>query len=114
MGVYCTVLLSVLGLSMSAAYAASPETPPAPFWGPPVSLAQLETERGGTDAGMPTINANQLNAKLFDTSATGNITGTNSIRDAAFAGATGFPTVIQNSGNNVIIQNGAVLNLTLK
>jgi hypothetical protein len=42
------------------------------------------------------------------------VTGNNSIADAAFSGASGLATVIQNSGNNVIIQNGTVLNLTLK
>jgi hypothetical protein len=55
-----------------------------------------------------------LNAKLFDNAAIGNVTGHNTITEGAFAGASGLPTVIQNSGNNVIIQSGTVLNLTVK
>jgi hypothetical protein len=55
-----------------------------------------------------------LNATLFDNSAKGNVTGHNTITEGAFVGASGLPTVIQNSGNNVIIQNGTVLNLTVK
>ena len=55
-----------------------------------------------------------LNAKLYDNSAIANVTGHNTITEGAFVGASGLPTVIQNSGNNVIIQNGTVLNLTVK
>ena len=55
-----------------------------------------------------------LNAKLFDNSATDNVTGNNTITGGAFAGANGLATVFQNSGNNVIMQSGTVLNLTLK
>lgn len=114
MRIYFTILTSVLGLWVSMAHAGSPETSETSSWGHPVSSAQLDTQRGGTDAGPPTINANMLNAKLFNNSATANVTGNNSINDGAFAGASGLPIVIQNSGNNVIIQNGTVLNLTLK
>ena len=61
-----------------------------------------------------TLNANFLNAKLYDNTAKNNVTGNNSIMGNAFAGASGIPIVIQNSGNNVIIQNGMVLNLTMQ
>jgi hypothetical protein len=114
MRMYLTLFLSVLGFCLSIAHAGSPETSGIASWGHPVPSAQLETQRGGTDAETPTINTNQLNAKLFNNSATNNVTGNNSIADAAFSGASGLATVIQNSGNNVIIQNGTVLNLTLK
>ena len=114
MRMYLTLFLSVLGFCLSIAHAGSPETAGITSWGNPVPSAQLETQRGGTDTDTPTINTNQLNAKLFNNSATNNVTGNNSIADAAFAGASGLATVIQNSGNNVIIQNGTVLNLTLK
>jgi hypothetical protein len=114
MRVILTLFMSVLGFCGNVAYAGSPETTGIASWGRPVPSAQLDTQRGGTDTGMTTINTNQLNAKLFNNSATNNFTGNNSIADAAFAGASGLPTVIQNSGNNVIIQNGTVLNLTLK
>jgi hypothetical protein len=60
------------------------------------------------------VNTNTLNATLYENSAKGNVTGHNTITEGAFVGASGLPTVIQNSGNNVIIQNGTVLNLTVK
>jgi len=109
-----SIMASVLGLCAGMAYAGSPESPGATLWGTPVSHAQLESHRGGTDTGPVTINANMLNAKLFNNKATDNVTGNNTINGNAFAGASGLPIVIQNSGNNVIIQSGTVLNLTMK
>lgn len=111
---YFTIIASVLGLGMSAAYAGSPETMGFTSWSQPVPLAQLDTQRGGADPSPLTFNTVELNAKLFNNSAIGTVSGNNSISDNAFSGASGLPTVIQNSGNNVIIQNGTTLNLTLK
>ena len=39
------------------------------------------------------------------------VSGSNSISDGAFANATGINTVIQNTGSNVLIQNGMVVNI---
>lgn len=114
MYIYFSILMSVLGLGMSIAHAGSPETMEITSWGHPVPSAQLDTQRGGTDTGPLTINANMLDAKLFNNSATDNVTGNNTVSGGAFTGASGLATVIQNSGNNVIIQNGTVLNLTVK
>ena len=113
MHIYISILVSVLGFGVSIAHAGSLETPEVTSWGQPVPSDRLDTQRGGTDAGPVTINANMLNAKLFNNSATDNVTGNNAIAGGAFAGASGLATVIQNSGNNVIIQNGTVLNLTV-
>lgn len=112
MRIYCFIFVTVLGVGMSMAHAGSPET--KEIWGHPVPSAQLDAQRGGTDIGPLTLNTNQLNAKLFNNSAAENVTGNNTITGNAFAGASGLPTVIQNSGNNVIIQSGTVLNVTLK
>jgi hypothetical protein len=111
MHIHLSILVSVLGLCIGVAQAGSLETKK---WGNPVTAAQLDAQRGGTDTSPVTINTNMLNAKLFDNSAIGNVTGNNTITEGAFSGASGLPTVIQNSGNNVIIQNGTVLNLTVK
>jgi len=114
MRIYLAILVSVLGLGMSMAHAGSPETTEITSWGHPVPSDQLDAQRGGTDTGPITINANMLDAKLFDNVAYDNVTGNNTITGGAFADSNGLATVIQNSGNNVIIQNGTVLNLTLK
>ena len=41
-------------------------------------------------------------------------TGSNFVNDGSFAGAAGFSTVVQNSGNNVLIQNATVINLRVQ
>jgi hypothetical protein len=38
-------------------------------------------------------------------------TGFNDISSGSFSGATGIPMVIQNTGNNVLIQNATILNV---
>ncbi len=114
MRIYLTALISACGFCLSTAYAGSPEKPEISAWGGPVSSAALDTQRGGADLVPTTVNANFLNAKLYDNTAKDNVTGNNSIMGNAFAGASGIPIVIQNSGNNVIIQNGMVLNLTMQ
>ncbi len=72
---------------------------------------QLAANRGGHTV---EINSNNLDATLTDNQAISNITGSNLITSGAFAGANGMNTVIQNSGNNVIIQNATILNLKLQ
>jgi len=56
------------------------------------------------------------NKVIIDGSVTGNtadriVSGSNTIQDGAFANANGISTVIQNSGSNVLIQNGMVVNV---
>ena len=112
---YFPLVTSVLALSASMAYAGSSETKSLSSWGNPIPTAQLEAQRGGTDLGPQIIiNRNDLKAKLYDNVAVDNVTGNNSINGNAFAGASGLPIVMQNSGNNVIMQNATILNLTMK
>jgi hypothetical protein len=53
-------------------------------------------------------------ASISQTSTSDLATGANTITDGAFANSSGLPMVIQNTGNNVIIQNSTILNLQLK
>ena len=41
-------------------------------------------------------------------------TGANFITDGAFSNAGGVPMVVQNTGNNVLIQNSTILNIQVK
>lgn len=87
--------------------AAQPATP-APLVagiGQAIDAEALDSLRGGDDV---------ENNVIIDGSVTGNtadriVTGTNTIQDGAFANASGINTVIQNSGSNVLIQNGMVV-----
>lgn len=53
-----------------------------------------------------------LAAKLGDNALAVGSTGYNTISDNAFSNGGGIATVIQNSGNQVIIQNSTTVNLT--
>ncbi len=116
MRIYFSIVVSVLGLYLGTAHAGSSEKPAMTSWGNPIPAAQLDAQRGGTDLGPQLIitNRNDLKAKLYDNVAVDNVTGNNGINGNAFAGASGLPIVMQNSGNNVIMQNATILNLTLK
>ncbi|MBI3772876.1 MAG: hypothetical protein HY272_09280 [Gammaproteobacteria bacterium] len=72
---------------------------------------ELAAMRGGEDQ---YLNDMELSAQLYENQAISNVTGSNIITQDAFAGAKGFATIIQNSGNNVIIQNATILNLRLQ
>ncbi len=85
---------------------------PDPALGASLPDTALASERGGS--AFPVNNINELNAQLYDNQAAGNVTGTNSVSGSAFAGISGFATVVQNSGNNVIVQNATILNVQLK
>jgi hypothetical protein len=71
----------------------------------------LAAQRGGQAV---TINKNELDAKLHDNKAINTISGSNYITQDAFSHSTGLPVAIQNSGNNVLIQNSLILNLEVK
>lgn len=81
-----------------------------PFGSKPLAAAALAQRRGGNQV----FNDNQLKGVVADNKASNLTTGMNVISDGAFAGSVGLPTVIQNSGNNVLIQNATIVNVQLK
>jgi hypothetical protein len=81
-----------------------------PFASTPVSASVLAAKRGGDGV----INENQLKGLVADNKASNLTTGTNLISDGAFSGASGLSTVIQNSGNNVLIQSSTIVNVQVK
>lgn len=82
-------------------------TAQAGSFGVAMSPDQLDEHRGG-DA---LIGQNYLTGAVTDNVANRVSTGSNSITDGSFANASGLPTVIQNTGANVLIQNATVLNV---
>ncbi|MCI3967895.1 MULTISPECIES: hypothetical protein [Burkholderia] len=80
---------------------------PAAGFGVAMTPDQLDEHRGG-DA---LIGQNYLTGTVADNVANRVSTGSNSITDGSFANASGLPTVIQNTGANVLIQNATVLNV---
>lgn len=78
--------------------------------GPVVSTSTLEHSSGGTNVS----NIQNLNGVVTGNSATQVDTGSNSVSSSAFSGSTGVSTIVQNTGNNVLIQSGVVVNVQFK
>ncbi len=81
-----------------------------PFGVKPLQPAALAAKRGGTDVSSEMV----LKGVVADNRAINVATGNNVISEGAFNGASGLPIVIQNSGNNVLIQNATIVNVQLK
>ncbi len=75
-----------------------------------VDAKVLATKRGGADV----VNDMQLKGVVADNRAINVTTGSNYITEGAFAGTAGLPMVVQNSGNNVLIQNATIVNVQVK
>ncbi len=68
----------------------------------------------GFDAGDLQVSSIFQGGNVQNNKVTGGITGNNRIGERAFEGASGLTNVIQNSGNNVLIQNSTVINLQMQ
>ena len=78
-----------------------------------VSDADLDVSRGeGVD--VLTVNKAELDGTLDGNTATNSVNGDNVISSGAFANTSGLSTAIQNSGNNVLIQNSTIVNVAIE
>lgn len=75
---------------------------------------QLNSEGLADLRGGAVQNEQTLDGLVRDNQAYNLTTGGNLISEGAFAGTSGFATVIQNSGNNVLIQNSTIVNVQFK
>jgi len=106
-------LVEKVNLSPELALNMSPEpTVATPFGGAAIASATLEKIRGGSEVSV--VNDSHLAGVVGQNQAHDLVTGNNVITDGSMAGASGFSTVIQNSGNNVLIQNSTIINLQVK
>ncbi|WP_449428694.1 hypothetical protein [Rhodanobacter umsongensis] len=72
-----------------------------------VDSTTLATLSGGTEVSEKMT----LNGTVSNNSASHLVTGSNAISGDSFSGAAGLPMVIQNTGNNVLIQNATIVNV---
>ncbi len=87
------------------------EAKPRKAFDRPVGENRLDANRGRA---LVQANDQRLNAAVGGNVAADLMTGSNTISEGAFSNANGLPMVIQNTGNNVLIQNATVLNVTVK
>ncbi|MCB1939981.1 MAG: hypothetical protein KDF24_10950 [Rhodocyclaceae bacterium] len=76
----------------------------------PVADSALEKRRGGTE----TLNDMDLDGVVAGNHASNLVTGQNIVTDGSLSGNAGLATVVQNSGNNVLIQNATIVNIRLE
>jgi len=76
-----------------------------------VDSENLAISRGGADFNLFDVKNDGI---VSENHASNLTTGSNWVTEGSFAGASGFSTVVQNSGNNVLIQNSTVINLQVK
>lgn len=81
-----------------------------PLGAKPVQTGVLAAQRGGTQV----LNDMRLRGVVANNQAVDVQTGSNFISDGAFAGANGLPILIQNTGNNVVIQQATIVNVQVK
>jgi hypothetical protein len=102
------LLLSLIAPAYAADSATSVSNPEEFITASEVSNDELATNRG---AG---VNVSIMSANLGNNSATNTVSGDNVIGAGALTGFAGFANLIQNSGNNVIIQQSTIVNVTLQ
>ena len=80
-----------------------------------VSLETMNEARGGQNVELDLVYAeSDVDGISSDNVATNTVSGNNILSPGAFADSSGISSVIQNTGNNVLIQNSTVVNLTLE
>jgi hypothetical protein len=79
----------------------------------PLSEAELEAHSGGQATGFQVINDSVFNADISNNALDSGSTGDNAVNDSAFTNLSGLALIIQNSGNNVIIQNTTIIAITM-
>ncbi|HEY4293380.1 hypothetical protein [Luteibacter sp.] len=107
--------LALLAAPCVAGAQAAPtgELPP-PSFGAPTSVDQLRVMTGGAETPVTNnLNTQETTGTVNENTAKGTYSGANFVGDSAFSNAAGLPTVIQNSGNNVLIQNSTIVNLRM-
>ena len=82
-------------------------------FGPSIKTSELAKLSGGTNI-TTTTNAMTLNGTVSNNTDVDVMSGLNSIGGGSFAGSAGIPMVIQNSGDNVLIQNATIVNVQFK
>ncbi|WP_333875029.1 hypothetical protein [Methylobacter sp.] len=74
---------------------------------------ELDNARGREGVDITTLNNMNVRATLSGNQANNNVNGYNIIDNGSITQASGITSVIQNSGNNVIIQDSTIVNVTI-
>jgi hypothetical protein len=109
----CTIAAVLLGLLIAPASWANQ---PDPFFEDSQQIydTELASQSGQGVSSTSSNNGNSAN-NAINIGAGGSLTnGDNVISGQAFSNSSGIATVIQNTGNNVLIQNSTIVNVNLQ
>ena len=70
--------------------------------------------RENIEVSVMTINDQDQDGDVTENVAIGNTNGDNLINGEAFSDSSGFLSTVQNTGNNVLIQNSTIINVTVE
>ena len=107
----CVTLALLAACALLSPGAAAEPGGAASAFAAPVDADALDRLRGGHDI---THNDLRLDGITAGNTASNVATGTNTIATGAFAGMSGLPLVVQNSGANVLIQNAVIVNVKME
>ncbi|RDS80385.1 hypothetical protein DWU99_19285 [Dyella psychrodurans] len=83
-------------------------------FGQAVSAGTLGHYSGGNGNISVQAGIQTMTGTVSNDTATNVTTGANTISGDSFSNASGLPSVIQNTGNNVLIQSGVIVNVQMK
>lgn len=108
---HAALVASMLFVVSSAAMAQSAQ--PSSSFGAATPIDTLRSMTGGTDTYVNDITKQESNGTVTDNTARNTYSGANVVSGNAFGNSAGLSTTIQNSGNNVLIQNNTIVNLRM-
>lgn len=118
-GICCgrAIIASLVAASIVNAWSAEPGSEQDlcdPALAAPVPDSELQAQRGQADVRWVTLSDVDVDANVEGNQTIASPTGDNAISDSALLDAHGFTTVIQNTGNHVVIQDVTIINVTIE
>jgi hypothetical protein len=105
--------LTVAAFAAGAAHATPPGDAPPPSFGAATPTDKLQDMTGGTDTHVNNVTAQETDGTVDNNTNFSIGNGTNNLGGGAFGNSAGVSTAIQNSGNNVLIQNSTIVNVKM-
>ncbi|UPG95538.1 hypothetical protein [Luteibacter aegosomatissinici] len=105
--------LFVAAFGTGAVYATPPGDQPPPSFGAATPVEALKDMTGGTDTHVNNITDQETTGTVGNNTNFSIGNGDPSIGGSAFSNAAGINTAVQNTGNNVLIQNSTIVNVKM-
>jgi len=112
----CAIVAVLLGLLIAPPILANQPDQTSQFFEDNQQVYDTElASQSGQGVSSNSSNNGNLNSNAVNVGAGGSLTsGDNVISGQAFSNSSGIATVIQNTGNNVLIQNSTIVNVNLQ